>query len=62
MRIISFLLLLIVLFIGVEFLVTKLTKEYIVKYIVFSNDKEATIKEMYQSNMNNIYDLEITPD
>ena len=61
-RVFSFLLLLMILFLGIEFLVTMFTKEYIVNYVVMINDKKSNVKEMYQKNMDNIYDIEINID
>ena len=40
-RVFSFLLLLMILFLGIEFLVTMFTKEYIVNYVVMINDKKS---------------------
>lgn len=59
-RIFSFLLLLAVLFLGLEFLVTMFTKEYIVSYTLFSNKKEFKIRENYSKEYGNVYDVSIT--
>ena len=57
-RVFSFLLLLAVLFLGVEFIITRLTKEYAVNYDIYASNKTIKIKEIYKKNMDNIYDIE----
>ena len=58
-RIISFLVLLAVLFLGLEFIVTFFTKEYVVNYTIYSNKKEINVKENYSKEKGNVYDVEI---
>ena len=59
-RVFSFLILLAVLFLGLEFIVTLFTKEYKDSYSLFLNNKEFKINENYSKEMGDIYDIEIT--
>ena len=56
-KFISFLLLLIVLFIGIELLITFLTKEYVVKYNIINNYKKFEIEEKYYKKNGDTYDI-----
>lgn len=58
-KVFSLLLLLIIIFLGVQFLITKLTKSYVIDYVIKSGDDIFNIKEKYSKEYNDSYYIEI---
>lgn len=59
-RAISITLLIIVVILGGQFLVTKLTKKHVLKYMINNNETKYTIVEKYLKEHGNAYDIEIS--
>ena len=58
-RVVSVVILLIIVILGIEFVVTKLTKTYTVNYKIYVDKEEFKITEKYLKNNGDTYDLEI---
>lgn len=59
-RVISLLILMIILFLGIEWLVTFFTKTHEVNYSVYNDEIKFEITEKYEKDNNDTYDLEIS--